>query len=96
MSELKPFLAVWSSGQDQVANIKRQLRLLLPACKIFLDVDDLADIGKLEQYVLQSQCVLIFLSSGYFFRWVSVAPVKQCCINTVSLTMHHSPFRCLQ
>ena len=31
----------WSSGQDQVAVIKRQLTLLLPESRIFLDVDDL-------------------------------------------------------
>ena len=29
---------IWSSGQDQVATIKRQLQLLLPGVKIFLDV----------------------------------------------------------
>ena len=31
------------------------------------DVDDLQEIAKLEEYVEQSQCILIFLSRGYFF-----------------------------
>ena len=30
----------WSSGQDQCSVIKRQLQLLLPGIKVFLDVDD--------------------------------------------------------
>eukprot|EP00966_Prymnesium_polylepis_P015080 348325-Prymnesium_polylepis.1 len=58
---------IWSSGQDQVANIKRKLQLMLPDCHIFLDVDDLEDTGDLEHYIGASQCILIFLSSGYFF-----------------------------
>ena len=58
----------WKSGQDQVATIKRQMNLLLPGIKVFLDVDDLQDISEkaLEGYVEQSQCILIFLSRGYF------------------------------
>ena len=58
---------IWSSGQDQVATIKRQLQLLLPGIRVFLDVDDLQEIGKLEEYIEQSQCILIFLSRNYFF-----------------------------
>ncbi|KAL1527384.1 hypothetical protein AB1Y20_016052 [Prymnesium parvum] len=58
---------IWSSGQDQVANIKRQLQLLLPGVSIFLDVDDLVTIDALEVYIQQSQSILIFLSKGYFY-----------------------------
>ena len=58
--------AVWSTGQDQCAVIKRQLQLLLPTAVIFLDVDDLEDIGDLEGYVAKTSAVLIFLSGGYF------------------------------
>jgi len=58
---------IWMTGQDQVAVIKRQLNLLLPGISVFLDVDNLQEIGNLEQYVAASQCVLIFLSKGYFF-----------------------------
>jgi len=57
---------IWSSGQDQVAVIKRKLQLMLPGCRIFLDVDDLEEIGALDTYIKSSQCVLIFLSRGYF------------------------------
>ena len=57
----------WSSGQDQVATIKRQLQLLLPGVAVFLDVDDLDDEAELEGYVADSHAFLIFLSKGYFF-----------------------------
>mgnify|MGYP002630129895 CR=1 FL=1 len=54
---------VWSTAQDQVAVIKRQLTLMMPVgLQIFLDVDDLEDISRLEQYVSQSSSILIFLS----------------------------------
>jgi hypothetical protein len=49
-----------------VAGIKRQLQRLLPAIRVFLDVDDLENIGDLEKYVDQSAVILIFLSKGYF------------------------------
>ena len=58
---------IWSSGQDQVAIIKRQLQLLLPGIRVFLDVDDLEEIGELPRYIEASQSVLLFLSRGYFF-----------------------------
>ena len=57
---------VWSSGQDQCATIKRQLTLLLPTSSIFLDVDDLESIDKLEEYVDASAVIMIFVSMGYF------------------------------
>ena len=58
---------VWSSGQDQMATVKRELQLLLHGVRVFLDVDDLEEIGQLENYVRQSQSMLLFLSKGYFF-----------------------------
>ena len=57
---------IWSTGQDATATIKRQLQRLLPEARIFLDVDDLQDIGSLERYVDESAVVLMFLSKGYF------------------------------
>ena len=53
------------TSQDQCATIKRQLCLLLPGVSIFLDVDDLKDIGELETYVAQSAVIMIFVSKGY-------------------------------
>ena len=57
---------IWSTGQDQAAVIKRQLQHLLPMSKVFLDVDDLVEIGDLEGYVQSTSCMLLFLSKGYF------------------------------
>jgi len=57
---------VWDTAQDAVAVIKRQLQLLLPEVQVFLDVDDLEDIGDLETYIEQSSAILMFLSKGYF------------------------------
>ena len=39
---------IWGTGQDQCANIKRQMLLYVPGVSVFLDVDDLQDIGELE------------------------------------------------
>ena len=49
-----------------MAVIKRQLDKLLPAAKVFLDVDDLDDLTKLEEYVRASGLIGVFLSRGYF------------------------------
>ena len=57
---------IWSTGQDVAATIKRQLQRIFPTIKCFLDVDDLDDIAKLEQYVEESTVILILLSRGYF------------------------------
>ena len=57
---------IWSTAQDQCASIKRQLCLLLPSVSMFLDVDDLESIGKLEEYIDASQVIMIFVSKGYF------------------------------
>ncbi len=46
---------VWATGQDQVAVIKRQIQMLLPGASVFLDVDDLRDVGELERYIAESQ-----------------------------------------
>ena len=57
---------IWASGQDQMAVLKRQLLLMVPGISVFLDVDDLTDIGELEAYVEASATMLLFLSRGYF------------------------------
>ena len=58
--------SIWATGQDQCAVIKRQLQLLLPGVVVFLDVDDLKDIGDLEGYVRATGVMLFFLSRRYF------------------------------
>ena len=57
---------IWGTGQDQCAVIKRQLCVLLPGVKIFLDIDDLGDIGLLEEYIDMTAVITIFASKGYF------------------------------
>ena len=54
------------AGQDANATIKRQLQRLLNGVSIFLDVDDLKEIGDLELYIDQSLVINIFLSHWYF------------------------------
>ena len=66
----------WKTGQDQVAVIKRQLSLMLPSPRIFLDVDDLDDVSMIEQYVRESAVVLIFMSRGYFLSRACLTEVR--------------------
>ena len=72
LTELKPGEAfhlfvshVWKTGQDQARVIKTRLSQLVPNIRIFLDVDNLDDVGKLEAYISSTSLVLIFLSVGY-------------------------------
>ena len=56
----------WATGQDQTHTIVRQLQLLVPEMKIWLDVDFLDDVGRLEEAVATAANFIIFLSKGYF------------------------------
>lgn len=51
---------VWGTGQDQMRIVKQRLLEMMPDLRIFLDVDDLKEIGNLEGYIEQSEVVLIF------------------------------------
>ena len=44
---------------------KNLLRVLLPECRCFLDVDNLESISDLEMHVLDSDVILILLTRGY-------------------------------
>ena len=57
---------VWSTGQDQTHTLVRQMQLLLPGIRIWLDVDSLDALEKLEDAVAASAVVVLFLTSGYF------------------------------
>ena len=46
--------------------MKRQFQLLLPGVSIFLDVDDLTSIDELEEYIEESDSILMFMTLGYF------------------------------
>ena len=80
---------VWSSGQDQMAIVKRQLQLLLPSIHVFLDVDDLDFIDNLEQHVGLSQSVLTFLSRGYFFSANVQRELRACLSGDKPLILLH-------
>ena len=41
------------------------LSTMLPGARCFLDVDNLDDIAKLEQYIDWSECILILLTRDY-------------------------------
>ena len=56
---------VWSTGQDQMRIIKQLLVERIPDLSVFLDVDDLKE-GRGAEYIMTSDCVLVFLSAGYF------------------------------
>jgi len=72
-----------------VAVIKRKLQLLLPQCRIFLDIDDLDDIDHLERYVKMSQAILIFLSKGYFSSENCLREFRCATENNISLILVH-------
>merc|ERR550514_1853618 len=56
----------WGTGQDQTHTVVRRLQLLLPGVRIWLDVDNLEDVGRLEESVRDATTFLVFLSAGYF------------------------------
>ena len=55
---------VWGSGQDQARVMKSQLTALVPDLRVFLDVDDLNDIGSLEALIDATDTIIIFLSGS--------------------------------
>jgi len=57
---------VWGTGQDQMRIIKQRLLEMIPDLSVFLDVDDLEEIGNLESYIERSSSVLVYCSRGYF------------------------------
>jgi len=57
---------VWGTGQDQMRIVKQRLLEMIPDLSVFLDVDDLEEIGDLEGYIDRTSTVLIYCSKGYF------------------------------
>ena len=60
---------------------------------IFLDVDDLEDIGKLENYIFDSAAVLIFVSKGYFKSANCLREARTTVTNSKPITLVHDPVR---
>ena len=52
----------WATGQDQARAIKAQLTAMLPGLRVFLDVDNLDSISKLEDYIDSTDAVIVFLA----------------------------------
>ena len=50
----------------QVHTLVRQLQLVLPGVRIWLDVVNLEDISKLEEAVDDAAVIIVFLSKNYF------------------------------
>ena len=75
---------VWSTGQDQMRIVKTRLLELAPKAKVFLDVDDLEDIGNLQGYIERTQTILVYGSQGYFQS-------KNCMIELRSSIHKHKP-----
>jgi hypothetical protein len=57
---------VWGTGQAKTHAIARKLQLFLPGLKVWLDVDELQDISKLEESVAESAVFILYYSGGYF------------------------------
>jgi len=56
----------WSTAQEKVHTLARMMQLYLQGVKLWLDVDDLQDIKKLEESVEQSAVFILFYTEGYF------------------------------
>ena len=75
---------VWGTGQDQMRIIKQRLLEMLPELQVFLDVDDLKEIGDLEGYIERSGTVLVYCSVGYFTS-------RNCMRELVTAALHSKP-----
>ena len=60
---------------------------LFPCRSVWLDVDELDDLNKLEEYVHRSALLLAFLSQGYFLSRSAAAPPPPAPSRTASLAM---------
>ena len=77
---------VWGTGQDQMRIVKQRLLEMIPALVVFLDVDDLEDIGNLPLYLDRTVTVLIFCSKVH----ASSHYPCPCLLATSNHTSHHA------
>ena len=54
-----------------------------------MDVDDMKDIGLLEEYVKQSLVILMFVSKGYFSSRNCQREIKQTCESDKPIVLVH-------
>jgi hypothetical protein len=57
---------VWGTGQARAHAITRKMQLFFPGLKVWLDVDELQDISKLEESIAESAVFVLFYSKHYF------------------------------
>lgn len=57
---------VWESGQAQTHAIVREMQLLFPDLKVWLDVDQLYDLSLLEESIASCAVFVLFYSRNYF------------------------------
>jgi len=84
---------VWGTGQDQCATIKRQTSIMLPHASIFLDTDDLKDIGALEEYIDQSRLIMVFVSKGYFLSRNCLRELNHAVASHKAIALMYDPVR---
>ena len=53
-------------GQDVMRVLKQRLLSMLPGVEIFLDVDDLEDVGKIPEMICCSRLMVVFCTEQYF------------------------------
>ena len=56
----------WSTAQEKVHSLVRMMQIYLQGVRVWLDVDDLEDITKLEESVNKTAVFILFYSEGYF------------------------------
>ena len=61
--------------------LKKELGLLVPSLKVFLDVENLESIAELELLVGNAEVILVFLSEGYFARWNCLREARQALVS---------------
>ena len=63
--------------------------------RVFLDVEDLTDIGALEHYIKQSAVILVLLSKGYFGSRNCLREARAAAASDKPLTLvHEADLRC--
>ena len=82
----------WGTGQDQTHALVRQLQLLVPTMQLWLDVEQLQDMGNLEGSVRESATFVVFLSKG-FFSSKNCRRGERPRIENVTFTSHSRPRR---
>ena len=56
----------WSTGQARTHSIARKMQLYLGGLKVWLDVDQLNDTSRLEEWIKASVVIVIYYSKNYF------------------------------